>query len=87
MNDPLLTAAEAVKELALHGVRVHQKTLKRYALAGEVPAQRDMRPGTRCLMNAKWLFRKSLLLAAFGALRIANNSKQYHEIMARGGAL
>lgn len=87
MTDPLLSAKQAVEALSRHGILVHEKTLKNHAQRGEVPAEREVRPGTKHLKKAKWLFRKSALLAAFGALRVRNDSDRYHDILANGGSL
>ncbi|ONH59651.1 hypothetical protein CcI49_17060 [Frankia sp. CcI49] len=37
--DPLLTTGEAIRELADRGLRIHQRTLIRWARSGGVPAE------------------------------------------------
>ena len=86
-TDPLLRASEAVKTLANYGIKVHEKTLRRYAASKTVRAQRDVRPGTKRISKATWLFRRSTLLQDFGAMRVPNNGTRYDEIVAQGGAL
>lgn len=47
VTDPLLNAKDATALLREHGLKICEKILKSYAQAGDIRAQRDVRPGTR----------------------------------------